>query len=99
MKDIVTALIGLLALAIAAVLVWEVLSAPDVRRWALWTTRCRRGRRCARLVTTQLDTDFSPGALLTIEYTCGACGTLYRTATIIGPDGSWVDGDRERVRA
>jgi hypothetical protein len=64
-------------------------------RWLRWTVRCRRGARCARLVTLGLNAPL--GAVVRMEYECGGCGTRYRgEAMAIGED-AWTETTRERV--
>lgn len=92
-----------------------------MKRWLLWTLRCRRGRRCANLVVAWADLDIGPGSELALDYerqtgqavteenaagtsltvtlafTCGACGTQYRTHVLVGQGGVFTEFDRERV--
>lgn len=48
-----------------------------MKRWLLWTFRCRRGRRCAHLVLEPEGSQVPVGAVLVADYVCGACGTRY----------------------
>jgi hypothetical protein len=59
--------------------------------------RCFRGRRCANLVLLDLEEDAPTGAVLMVEYTCGSCGTRYRSAILFGRAGSWTQQSREQV--
>lgn len=60
-------------------------------RWLRWNLICFRGRRCTHLV---IDTDWGDnldevelppdGTVVGFDYTCGGCGTRYRSTALLG---------------
>lgn len=50
-----------------------------MKRWFLWNFYCLRGRRCANLVPEPEQSMLPPGVLLHMNYTCGGCGTKYKS--------------------
>lgn len=67
-----------------------------MKRWLLWTLRCRRGRGCGRLTVQALESGGLPsGHTAMIDYTCGSCGTEYRLEVFVAA-GQLVELNRER---
>lgn len=91
-------------LVAVAFALWAVNLSHDytVIRWLLWNVRCQRGRRCANMVFTGppegLPEEFEvpPGTIVTMDYQCGACGSVYHTSAIINGD-TYTQTDRERI--
>lgn len=91
---------------VAATLMTAAHFAGRARRYVLWTVRCRRGRRCADLVTDHVrmtdedgeEIDYAGASMvMRMTYTCAACGTTYRSEVISGGTGRWTPTGRERV--
>jgi uncharacterized protein YuzB (UPF0349 family) len=67
-----------------------------VKRWLRWTFCCRRGRRCADVIVTNLDASIPPGTVAVVEYDCAGCGTHFTRSALAVSDGSFVLGERSR---
>lgn len=66
-------------------------------RWLLWNLYCQRGRRCACLSVTDPG-NAPPGAVVTMGWTCGGCGTSYERTVMVGNDGTFTLSDPRRLR-
>ena len=64
-------------------------------RWLRWKFKCKEGSECVPLRIG--DCDAPPGAIITVEYECGGCGTLYNSTGIAGRDGTVAMMDRFRI--
>lgn len=78
---------------------WPILSRATSEgvRWTRWATRCRRGARCATLVTNHLVAE--PGTVLRLTYRCEGCGTVYVVETMAVGDGTWIEATEPVPRA
>jgi hypothetical protein len=71
-----------------------------MRRWIRWNVRCRRGRRCAKLVVDECEMPEGVSLTVFLDYRCAACGTHYREEVLLTDAGaaSGISLGRERVR-